>query len=69
MQQRKSQAVNLRMTPEIKQMLRLAADRERRTISNMVEVLILAYCQQHEIEAKVEIEVEIDSLGAERSSG
>jgi len=59
MQQRKSEAVNLRMTPEIKQMLRLAAGRERRTISNMVEVLVLAYCQQHEIE----MDSEVDSPG------
>ena len=59
MQQRKSEAVNLRMTPEIKQMLRLAAGRERRTISNMVEVLVLAYCQQHEIE----VDAEVDSPG------
>lgn len=55
MQQRKSEAVNLRMTPEIKQMLRLAAGRERRTISNMVEVLVLAYCQQHEITVDAEV--------------
>lgn len=47
MNQRKSQAINLRMTPELKELLRLAAERERRTLSNMLEVLILDYCQRH----------------------
>jgi uncharacterized protein (DUF1778 family) len=51
MQQKKTEAVNLRMTPEIKQLLRQAAVHERRTISNMVEILVLAYCEQHGIEA------------------
>jgi len=59
MQQRKSEAVNLRMTPEVKQMLRIAADGERRTISNMVEVLVLAYCQQH----KIEVDAEVVAIG------
>jgi len=47
MNQRKSEAINLRMTPELKELLRLAAERERRTLSNMLEVLILDYCHQH----------------------
>ncbi|SFD48666.1 hypothetical protein [Paracidovorax konjaci] len=51
MSQRKSQAINLRMTPELKELLRLAAERERRTLSNMLEVLILDYCQQHGLTA------------------
>ena len=51
MNQRKSQAINLRMTPELKELLRLAAERERRTLSNMLEVLILDYCRQHGLTA------------------
>lgn len=51
MNQRKSEAINLRMTPELKELLRLAAERERRTLSNMLEVLILDYCRQHGLAA------------------
>lgn len=51
MNQRKSEAINLRMTPELKELLRLAAERERRTLSNMLEVLILDYCNQHGLTA------------------
>lgn len=51
MNQRKSQVINLRMTPELKELLRLAAERERRTLSNMLEVLILDYCHQHGLTA------------------
>ncbi len=51
--QRKSEAINLRMTPEMKELLRLAAEREHRTLSNMLEVLVLAYCNQHGLKADV----------------
>ena len=46
----KTTATNLRMTPEMKALLRLAAEREHRTLSNMIESLILGYCQLHGIE-------------------
>jgi hypothetical protein len=39
------------MTPEMKEMLHLAAEREHRTLSNMLETLILGYCQEHGIVA------------------
>jgi hypothetical protein len=46
---RKTTAINLRMAPDMKEMLRLAAEREHRTLSNMLETLILGYCQEHGI--------------------
>lgn len=45
--ERKSATLNLRVTPEMKALLRLAADRERRTLSNFLEVLVLQYCAEH----------------------
>ncbi|WP_271010002.1 ribbon-helix-helix domain-containing protein [Paucibacter sp. B51] len=33
------------MAPSVKELLRLAAAHERRTLSNMLEVLIEDYCQ------------------------
>ena len=45
MSERKTEVVNLRMSPRVKELLRLAAAHERRTLSNMLEVLIEDYCQ------------------------
>ena len=42
------------MTPEMKELLRLAAEREHRTLSNMLEVLVLEYCNQHGLKASLE---------------
>lgn len=45
MSERKTEVVNLRMSPRVKELLRLAAAHERRTLSNMLEVLIEQYCE------------------------
>lgn len=47
MSERKTEVVNLRMAPQVKELLRLAAAHERRTLSNMLEVLIVEYCRLH----------------------
>lgn len=46
---RKTEAMNLRMSPAVKGLLRAAASREHRTLSNMLEVLILEHCRRHGI--------------------
>lgn len=50
MSERKTEVVNLRMAPSVKELLRLAAAHERRTLSNMLEVLIEDYCQAKGLE-------------------
>lgn len=45
--ERKSETLNLRVTPELKKLVRLAADNERRTLSNFLEVLVRQYCSEH----------------------
>ncbi len=45
--ERKSETLNLRVTPELKTLVRLAAERERRTLSNFLEVLVRQYCTEH----------------------
>jgi uncharacterized protein (DUF1778 family) len=50
MAERKSEVVNLRMSPRVKELLRRAASHERRTLSNMLEVLIEDFCSSHHIE-------------------
>ena len=41
----KSQVVSLRVEPHIKAALQLAAEREMRSLANMVEVMVVAYCR------------------------
>ena len=45
----KSTTLTLRIDPDVKEALRTAAEQEHRSITNMVEVLIREYCQQHNI--------------------
>lgn len=47
MKPRKDETVSIRTSAEIKQLLRMAAAKEHRSIASMVEVLILAHAQQH----------------------
>jgi uncharacterized protein (DUF1778 family) len=43
----KAETLSIRTTDEIKQLLRLAAERERRSLASMVEILVLEYARQH----------------------
>jgi uncharacterized protein (DUF1778 family) len=45
----KTEQLGLRITPSAKALLREAAAREHRSASNMVEHLILEYCEQNKI--------------------
>jgi hypothetical protein len=39
----KSESLTIRLDPAVREVLRLSAERERRSVSNMVEVMILSY--------------------------
>ncbi|MBW8843584.1 MAG: hypothetical protein JF607_01245 [Burkholderiales bacterium] len=56
MSERKTEVVNLRMAPSVKELLRLAAAHERRTLSNMLEVLIEDYCHSKGLELPAGLE-------------
>ena len=43
----KDETLSIRTSADVKQLLRLAAGKERRSIASMVEVLILEYAKQH----------------------
>ena len=47
--ERKTETLNLRVTPELKDLLRLASTREHRTLSNMVEFLVRDHCERHQV--------------------
>ena len=45
----KTATLTFRIDPGLKEALRMAADQEHRSIANMVEVLILSYCERRGI--------------------
>lgn len=44
MAQLKTEVVSVRVEPQIKAALQAAADKERRSLANMIEVMVMAYC-------------------------
>jgi uncharacterized protein (DUF1778 family) len=44
---RKTSILTARIAPEVKLALRAAADAERRSLANMLEVAVLEYCKSH----------------------
>ena len=53
----KTEVVSVRVEPRIKAALQSAAEREMRSVANMLEVMVVAYCRVREIP------VEGDSAG------
>ncbi len=47
----KDETLSIRTSADIKQLLRIAAEREHRSIASMMEVLILNYAQEHGLKA------------------
>lgn len=43
----KDETLSIRTSADIKQLLRLAADRERRSVASMIEILIVNYAKTH----------------------
>lgn len=68
MSERKTEVVNLRMSPRLKELLRLAAAHERRTLSNMLEVLIEDFCKDRGIRSASSSQVSVPPLGFEEVS-
>jgi uncharacterized protein (DUF1778 family) len=46
MAKNKDETITIRTTHEVKELLRLAAQRERRSIASMLEVLILSHAEK-----------------------
>ena len=45
----KDETLSIRTSAEIKQLLRLAADRERRSVASMIAILVLEYARAHDL--------------------
>lgn len=51
--ERKTETLNLRVSPELKELIRIAADREHRTLANFIEVLVRKHCDAQGIQIQV----------------
>ncbi|HHQ4441803.1 hypothetical protein ACK325_01515 [Aeromonas hydrophila] len=45
----KDETISIRTSSEIKQLVQLAAERERRSVTSMIEILVLDYAKSHGI--------------------
>lgn len=45
----KAETLSIRTSAEIKLLLKLAADLERRSVASMIEVLVLEYARAHDL--------------------
>jgi|TARA_Y100000294_G_scaffold177273_1_gene202110 hypothetical protein len=50
----KTTTLTFRIEPELKEALRTAAEREYRSIANMVAVLIMDYCERNDIPVELD---------------
>ncbi len=60
----KGDTVSIRTSAVIKQLLRMAAEKEHRSIASMMEVLILNYAQEHGLKADAQ-----PTEGAQKKKG
>lgn len=44
----KTSSISLRVTPDVKDMLANAALADRRSIANMLEIMVIDYCRRHQ---------------------
>jgi hypothetical protein len=52
MPRRKGETLSIRTSPDIKELLRLAAHREHRSVASMVEILVLEYARRHNLQSE-----------------
>jgi len=45
----KDESLSIRTSADIKQLLRMAAERERRSVASMIEILVLDYARAHNL--------------------
>ncbi|MGX6998835.1 hypothetical protein [Caballeronia sp. KNU42] len=45
----KDETLSIRTSADIKQLLRVAAERERRSVASMIEILVLDYARTHNL--------------------
>jgi hypothetical protein len=59
----KTEVVSVRVEPRIKIALQAAAEREMRSVANMLEVMVVAYCRAREIPVEGDSPDTLPALG------
>lgn len=49
MAENKSTTLTVRILPEVKEGLRTVAEQERRSLANMIEIMVRDYCRRHSV--------------------
>jgi hypothetical protein len=55
MKRLKDETLSIRTSSEVKELLRMAAEKERRSIASMVEVLILQYAKENNLATPADV--------------
>lgn len=58
MARHKDETLSIRTSTEVKLLLKMAAEREHRSVASMMEVLILEYAQRHRLSLAAERMIE-----------
>lgn len=61
MSPKKTTTLNLRVDPSIKEAIKVAANREHRSVANMIELLIRKHCEQEGISIPEQQAIFVDS--------
>ncbi|MER1939339.1 hypothetical protein ABS755_01310 [Castellaniella sp. FW104-16D08] len=64
MSRRKDETLSIRTSADIKHLLRMAAERERRSVASMVEVLVLEYAKQHSLIFDMPLYPQLDEVSS-----
>lgn len=65
----KTVGISFRVTPKTKRLLSAAAEHERRSLTNMVEVLVEDFCKRHNIGAHEEEKPHRGTKGRSAANG
>ena len=60
----KTDVVSVRVEPRIKAALQAAAEREMRSVANMLEVVVVAYCRSHGVPVEGDSPETLPTLGS-----
>lgn len=69
MKRLKDETLSIRTSADIKQLLKLAAEREHRSIASMVEVLVLTYAEQHALTSTASLRSDAEMSDTSHRSG
>ncbi len=69
MKRPKDETLSIRTSADIKQLLKLAAEREHRSVASMVEVLVLTYAEQHALTSTASLGSDADMSDTFQRSG